>query len=720
MVHSTNTKTGTTGVAGSPSVMLRRWLLPLATLVALGLVAWVTIGYMKEALRREVHAGMNSILRTDIKAVSGWIESQRATALAATRQPAIHQKLTLLLDDASRALDKDLSNLPSRSTLDAELQPLLSAHGVGGYAITDAKGRFIAGVGERSLATYMPTEYFEKLEASETAFIPPHRCSFATSSSTSLALLVIAAIREENELTGTLTLVYDPSRELAEILKAAWSGQTGDAYLVSSNGLMLSSCRFEEQLRQVDLLGQDQTSALSVTVRNPGGDLMSGFKPFGAPQAQPMTVSAAQLSSDAQRYNSQAHVQLTPYRDYRGVNVVGAYQWLPAYGMGLITEVSSNEAYGPLRYLEFVLFSLIGLLTAAVAGLVTYWLVTQRLKQRIDKTERKLQYLGEYELLEKIGAGGMGEVYRARHALLRRDTAIKLLRPGVGDVAIARFEREVQMTSQLANPNTIQIFDYGRTPEGIFYYAMEYLSGIDLSNLVKRFGPLPDGRVQYLLLRVCESLSEAHTAQLIHRDIKPSNIMITCRGGISDAVKVLDFGLVRHLADANKTMTIEGNVAGTPAYMSPEATQNPKLVDARSDIYSLGCVAYYLLSGQQVFVGTSPVEVCWKQVRETARPLQEVVSQPISDELVQLVMKCLAKDPADRPQTIDEFRDLLDDVIPRSRWSRKEADKWWAEHRNKQRELAPVTQVDQASLDPTDHSICPPHTIRAARFVNQD
>jgi serine/threonine-protein kinase len=224
---------------------------------------------------------------------------------------------------------------------------------------------------------------------------------------------------------------------------------------------------------------------------------------------------------------------------------------------------------------------------------------------------RRARRLGQYTLLAPIGRGGMGIVYLARHALLRRKTVVKLINEDASPEAVNRFEREVQLTSQLTHPNTIAVYDFGRTAEGTFYYAMEHLEGSDLQRLVSKTGSLPPARVIHILRQVCGALEEAHTAGLIHRDIKPSNLFLCPRRGTADAIKVLDFGLAKELVAGPRSvlLTLADGVIGTPLYMSPELVLPENKPDARSDLYALGAVAYYLLTGTPLFTGNSPVAV---------------------------------------------------------------------------------------------------------------
>jgi serine/threonine protein kinase len=259
---------------------------------------------------------------------------------------------------------------------------------------------------------------------------------------------------------------------------------------------------------------------------------------------------------------------------------------------------------------------------------------------------------------------------------------VKLLEPSkTTELAIARFEREVQHTSQLNHPNTITIYDYGRTDEGVFYYAMEYLDGFSLQSAVEKFGPMPDGRVIQVLLQVCGSLLEAHTQGLIHRDIKPANIMLTRKGGVQDFVKLLDFGLVKATDNRRQTqLTAADSITGTPLYLPPECIQDPDHADARSDLYSLGGVGYYLLTGHAPFEAGSVLEIIRRQVEEVPSAPSTRTSRPIVAELEKVVMACLAKSPSERPRTAADLAEILVNCTPREPWTVADAGRWWNQH----------------------------------------
>lgn len=292
--------------------------------------------------------------------------------------------------------------------------------------------------------------------------------------------------------------------------------------------------------------------------------------------------------------------------------------------------------------------------------------------------------MGSYELVELLGAGGMGEVWRAQHRMLAREAAIKLIRPevlhpGHADSARSRFEREAQAIASLHSPHTVTLYDYGVTDDGQFYYVMELLSGLNLEKLIEMHGPMPAGRAAAVLLQICDSLSEAHDSGLIHRDIKPGNILLCRVGSKYDFAKVLDFGLVKHTDGEFSQLTADGTTTGTPAFLSPEAAAGERELDARADIYSLGCVAYWLVTGRLVFVHNTPVAIILAHLKESPEPPSTVTDNRISHELEKIILDCLEKDPAKRPQTVHEVADRIH-ALGHLGWDVRDAEEWWKSH----------------------------------------
>jgi eukaryotic-like serine/threonine-protein kinase len=298
--------------------------------------------------------------------------------------------------------------------------------------------------------------------------------------------------------------------------------------------------------------------------------------------------------------------------------------------------------------------------------------------------------LGQYRLGRRIGGGGMGVVYLAEHQLLKRPCALKLIRPdSVTDPkALARFEREVRLTATLSHPNTVEIYDYGRTEDGTYYYVMEYLNGLSLAELVDRHGPLPPGRAVYLLRQVCQALCEAHAAGLIHRDIKPSNILSARCGGLNDVAKLLDFGLVLPASSAvAPQLSHDGQILGTPLFMSPEQAMGARQLDERSDIYSLGAVAYYLLTGRPPFQADGGLGVMIAHVHDPVVP-PSLIQPGIPDDLESVVLRCLAKEPADRFPDAASLDQALGDCACAGDWDQNRASWWSAEERRPARDSA--------------------------------
>ena len=344
--------------------------------------------------------------------------------------------------------------------------------------------------------------------------------------------------------------------------------------------------------------------------------------------------------------------------------------------------------------LNTVLWSVLGTTLATIVSRVIYGL-----RQQVAEVSE----LGQYILEDRIGGGGMGEVWRARHRLLIRPAAIKLIRPDGAlssdpELLLRRFEREARATAALKSPHTVQLYDFGATEDGRLYYVMELLDGIDLDTLVRQYGPVPAERVVRILRQVCASLVDAHVNGLVHRDIKPANVVITRAGTTFDFVKVLDFGLVkleptrRGGEDALK-LTADDSTSGTPAFMAPEVVLGDAPTDHRVDLYALGCVAYWLLTGKLVFEGDNPMQVMFHHVQTLPVPPSKRVELAIPVELEALVMQCLEKDPARRPTSAEEIRTRLDAVPVAKAWTSDRAEQWWAMHRPQSLDARPASEM---------------------------
>jgi serine/threonine-protein kinase len=335
--------------------------------------------------------------------------------------------------------------------------------------------------------------------------------------------------------------------------------------------------------------------------------------------------------------------------------------------------------FTPTRFFFAIVFPYMLIVALSYAG--------QRVVYALGKEATRAQELGSYRLIERLGRGGMGEVWRATHRLLARPAAIKLLQPSAdrgpdGELAMRRFEREAQVTSRLRSPHTVELWDFGVAGDGRFYYVMELLDGLDLDALVRRHGPVSAERAIFLLRQVCHSLAEAQAHGLVHRDIKPANILVCRYGGEYDFIKVLDFGIVKivHSTSPESIVTQENVLRGTPAFIAPEQVLSGGEIDSRADIYSVGCVAYWLLTGDLVFRGETPIAVMMHHAHTAPVPISQRSELPIPPELDRLVLSCLEKDPARRPQSARELARRLAEIPVATPWSEERAEMWWSRH----------------------------------------
>ena len=376
---------------------------------------------------------------------------------------------------------------------------------------------------------------------------------------------------------------------------------------------------------------------------------------------------------------------------------------LAGASMGPLALAISGVAHGTASGSAFAAAAYF--LTSSYPSAILAYMVG-RVVHRFNLQLKNVREIGSYALLEQIGAGGMGEVWRAQHRLLARPAAIKLIRSRAFGASLRpheplarRFEREARDTAALRSIHTVDVYDFGVTEEGDFYYAMELLDGLNLERLVKTFGPVDPGRTVYLLRQVCHSLGEAHARGLVHRDIKPANIMVCRLGPDDDFVKVLDFGLVKHAAGGPTVsmLSTEGTSFGTPSYMAPEIALGRPDVDGRTDIYSLGCVAYYLLTGRPVFSGDTPVATAVAHVRNAPIPLSLASEFEIPGTLDALVMECLAKDPIARPDSAAIVSERLAATVAADAWTLDDAHVWWDRHQPLAR--SPVRTVDASVED---------------------
>lgn len=474
--------------------------------------------------------------------------------------------------------------------------------------------------------------------------------------------------------------VRDPDwiRQFQSFFEQQNATTSADTYCVDHEAHVLIQSRYSPTWPELGIsppasdtaIGKSPAPIDFVRAVDPGGRLVDGFRPDRPRQMLPLTEASARVTMGEEGFN------INGYRDIRGERVIGAWQWIPERGLGIISETSYQRAYAFSQMIRIGLAALL-LIPLGLTGLAWFGSNSLRTKQKLPSESG--QRVGAYELLEKIGEGGMGYVFRARHSLLKRASAVKILRPDrLTLVDVGRFDREVKLAAQLTSPHTIRILDYGRTDDGLIYFAMEYLDGLTLSTVIARSGSLSASRTLHFLIQLCKSIEEAHTAGLIHRDIKPENIIITRRGNEADWLILFDFGLAKSVApNSREFRTRETIWAGTPMFMSPERVRTPAAVDPRMDVYAIGAVGYFMLTGQPPFTTANP-EMVFEQVLGVMplSPSQVGASASIP-ALDAIVMRCLAKSPDDRPDSAAQLRTRLEELAAKHPWTADEANAWW-------------------------------------------
>ena len=619
-----------------------------ALLTAIGSWTYSSAQHLLYGLRA---AALGSILETQAKTLEVWIENQKLRIRRLARDAQVRAQVSALAAIATRpgATPEQYCAAPERRPLVARLDDALAGSGAVAFNVIDRSGRIIASKFPEFCGLKVSlSEFVRALEPvfeGDTRFIRPYGSAELLERAPEVLPLDRPVVWVETPVldgAGRVIAVLGVGEyaheQFAAILAAARSGESGEVYAFDARGVPLSETRFGP---------------------------LEGLTPL---------IESAQAGAAA---DSTQGALLEPYPGYYGVPVIGAWRWLAPYDMGIAAEMSADEAYAPLNVLRTAFGVVFGALVAAVLAALAAWFSAA--KQRIGGERR----LGPYLLGERIGEGGAANVYLARHDLLKRPTAVKLLKSSrATEEMVARFEREAQLASQLSHPNTVEIFDFGHAPGGLFYYAMEYLEGATVGELILRRGAMPLARAVHLLRQACGGLAEAHGKGLVHRDVSATNIMVCRHGGLYDFVKILDFGLVKNVAQPHsQEITRTLRLLGTVHYLAPERLRNPADVDARADIYAVGAVAFLMLAGRQMFDCTDELALTSKVLNEVPPRVAAAATQPIPAALDALVAACLAKQREDRPRDIARLAGVLDEIALQAPWTQPEAQAaWLAEH----------------------------------------
>ena len=690
------------------------WVWPIIAAVGLAGIAYWVYSAIDQAMQRQLAAEVITIRDAGVKSLRIWLAEEQANTLVLTKDNSIIQPIRGLLKiaEASEMVETALQQSAELNELREYLAPRLKLLGYSDFFVVSPKLQVIGSLGDPAIGSILTGyrgEFFSGILKGNVAVSLPYRTPLMLPDDKGElvagrpTMFVSAPIHGvDGELVAALGLRIRPEGEFSDILRVARTGESGETYAFDRQGLLLSQSRFDDELKQIGLLADlpDSHSILTLEIRDPQVNMMAEQRPGIRRADQDLTRMATAAVA------GETGVDVHGYRDYRGVPVIGAWTWIPEMNLGVASEIDAAEAFRPLYILRVTIWSMFGLLAASAVAIFVFMMLASRQQKALREAVLAARHLGQYTLEDKIGSGGMGTVYRARHALLRRPTAVKLLDVDkVNDLAVTRFEREVQLTSQLNHPNTIAIYDFGRTPEGLLFYAMEYLDGINLEDLVTRFGPIADVRVIPILEQVCGSIAEAHARGLIHRDIKPANVILNHRGGLFDFVKVLDFGLVKALgAEHQGNLTSAKSLTGTPHYLSPEAIESPDKVDTRTDIYSIGALGYFLLTGTPVFRGTTLVDICMQHVRTPPDPPSQRLGAPILPQLEAIILQCLEKDRERRPASAQAIADALQACQPGKCWQRADAEAWWVAVEQEQTKETHTSQGDSSVFAQTIRS----------------
>ncbi|WP_157491270.1 serine/threonine protein kinase [Flammeovirga sp. SJP92] len=519
-------------------------------------------------------------------------------------------------------------------------------------------------------------DYHNELKKGNTIFIPPIHISASllekdsTLNTDSDCAVGTPVYNNENKIVGFVLTVTLAKKQFSNLFKATLYGQSSESYAVNKDGYIISESRFTKDLQKSGFL-KHKSSIYHLEDLNPEVNVMEGESPDLEKINWPLTATSMKfyeyLKGNSKVNNGEIdHI----YKDYRGVDVIGVWQWIDDLDFGIVNKEDASDALEMIRKMDWVL----GILYFIICVLC---FLLYHSNIRILRFNSKIKQLGQFTVVDKIGEGGFGVVYKAEHSLIKMPVAIKLLKKDfITDDNVKRFEREVMATSALKHPNTIKIYDYGTSNEGYFYYVMEYIDGVTLAKIIDRDQVFPINRAVYILLEVAYSLREAHHKNLVHRDIKPMNIILSKQGEAYDQVKLLDFGLVKELAP-NTEHTAFHKVGGTPLYMAPERLRDPNNSDSKVDIYSLGILGFYMLNGRLMIEILSQKVLSGQESIEQNDIHKLVEREDIPEDLYALLEKCIQFDPKKRIQSIDDLIFQLEKIAQKHQWTKHNAQDWW-------------------------------------------
>ncbi len=658
-----------------------RWLW-LAALLPTALIGGWTYQQVESTIRQNVNDELTSVADTVALASDRYLLDKVQLVESWSRQPGIRNSILNLVEKAREEASVDeLRNATETDQIQMQLESL-SGHENVKFVAWNESYRIISSwmpdrsdvgspvhpSGASNLARVMSGETVlfgpERLKQNAKGFVPE---------TTDPVMAIIVPVRNEDGRVVAALLVRGIGMfsEFSQLFVQAANAGRWDAYAVGPDGLMLTASTRASALATLNQLeiSADEI-ACNLRVSDPGYELDRDDVGNVNRSLYPLTVSVAGATL------GNSAVQTTTYRNYGGQRVVGAWRWNPHWGMGIIIEQDAERAFATSGIVRF------GFLSLGTILAITAFTAATRLARISTAEHAAVHPLSRYEVLGELGSGGMGVVYRVRHRQLGRDTALKVLRGDRhGKEDRLRFDREARLAASLGNPHTVTIYDYGRSEDGESFCVMELLSGLTLQEVVVRSGYQSIGRVLFIISQVCDALVEAHAMNLMHRDIKPQNIMLSLDKSVGDWAVVFDFGLAKPLEhDTSVYQTAETIWAGTPMYMAPERFRAPSEMDPRSDIYSVGCVAYYLLAGRPPFIESDPESLFALIISEQPLSIGIHRGEELGSEVNELVSKCMAKSAEDRFASVAELSKAVDQLRLKYPWTVEEARQWWKIH----------------------------------------
>ncbi|MDD7987336.1 serine/threonine protein kinase [Lentisphaera marina] len=635
----------------------------IVVLLLLVLTGYFTERRLKYEIETSVRDSLEKTLRSNAEAMSLLLRGYKERVNGISKIPQLQKTATEI---EQLYANNDLEQVKVKSKVFEDiLKGFFSHQGFQDYYLINTDGRMMASKQAELIGHQVNTsEAIKSLMDKDGNFVClPKKATHPITGKEFILMYIGTSLKNaQGESYAYLAFSVEPSHGFSSIMEVtAQTGESSETYAINKNGWMISHSRFDQELRELKILDKDdRSSVLEVQLIDKNGKALTVFEDaFTNPETKYPKVQ----------------VNSTGYTDYRDYEVVGAWTYLSQYNFAITSEIDKDEAFRSLYIIRKIFAVIFGLASLLALGLIAYALYSIKLKKKVRSAAlAAASELGQFKIIEKLGEGAMGVVYKAEHQLMQRETAIKVLKnEACREVDLIQFEKEVRITCRLTHPNTICIYDYGKTREGLFYYAMEYLEGSDLQEIITKTGPISPERVIHFVKQICASLKEAHSMNLIHRDIKAQNVVICNRGGVYDSVKVLDFGLVHDSNDESGH-----KVSGTPRYMAPEASSSRNELKDSIDIYAIGILISVMLTGQYPFSCDDSVEDILRAHREdTPMKPSELVRFPIPECFDDIVLWCLEKDPSKRPQNVMELANKLD-TLNLDNWSQDQAQQWWA------------------------------------------